>query len=76
MTDAITNEIISKIWSLPKAEAKKVIDVIKSFSASTNTITHSSKKTLEIWQKCVDCMISGLSVRKSAAICGICKVKV
>ena len=45
MTDAIT---ISKIQSLPKAEAKKVIDVIKSFSASTNTITHSSKKTLEI----------------------------
>ena len=124
MTDAITNEIISKIQSLPKAEARKVIDAIKSlklfdasfsdfitekrfgtgvfcprcnskkvrkngfnktmqrffcadcnksFSASTNTITHSSKKTLEIWQKYVDCMISGLSVRKSAAICGICK---
>ena len=30
MTDAITEEIISKIQSLPKAEAKKVIDVIKS----------------------------------------------
>ena len=96
MTDAIT---ISKIQSLPKAEAKKVIDAIKSlelfdasfsdfimekrfgtgvfcsgcnslkvrkngfkktmqrffctdfnksFSAFTNTITHSSKKTLEI----------------------------
>ena len=124
MTDAITNEIISKIQSLPKAEARKVIDAIKSlklfdasfsdfitenrfstgvfcprcnskkvrkngfnktmqrffcadcnksFSVSTNTITHSSKKTLEIWQKYVDCMISGLSVRKSAAICGICK---
>ena len=124
MTDVITEEIISKIQSLPKAEARKVIDAIKSlklfdasfsdfitekrfgtgvfcprcnskkvrkngfnktmqrffcadckksFSASTNTITHSSKKTLEIWQKYVDCMISGLSVRKSAAICGICK---
>ena len=54
MTDAIT---ISKIQSLPKAEAKKVIDAIKSFSASTNTITHSSKKTLEIWQKYVEYMI-------------------
>ena len=31
MTDAITEEIISKIQSLLKAEAKKVIDVIKSF---------------------------------------------
>ena len=30
-------------------------DFNKSFSASTNTITHSSKKTLEIWQKYVDC---------------------
>ena len=30
MTDAITEEIISKIQSLPKAEAKKVINVIKS----------------------------------------------
>ena len=30
MTDAITNEIISKIQSLPKAEARKVIDAIKS----------------------------------------------
>lgn len=30
MTDAITEEIISKIQSLPKAEAKKVINEIKS----------------------------------------------
>ena len=30
MTDAITEEIISKIQSILKAEAKKVIDVIKS----------------------------------------------
>ena len=30
MTDAITEEIISKIQSLPKAEAKKVINAIKS----------------------------------------------
>ena len=56
MTDAITEEI-RRVKALPKAEAKKVIDAIKSFSASTNTITHSSKKTLEIWQKYVDCMI-------------------
>ncbi len=34
MTDVITNEIISKIRSLPKAEAKKVIDVIKSLTHS------------------------------------------
>ena len=50
LANFIKNSIVksASLTSLPKVEAKKVIDAIKSFSAFTNTITHSSKKTLEI----------------------------
>ena len=48
-------------------------DCNKSFAARNNTITFSSKKSFNTWKKYIGCMMSGLSVRKSAEICGISK---
>lgn len=48
-------------------------DCHKSFTARNNTITFSSKKSFSVWKKYIDCMMAGLSVRKSAEICGINK---
>ena len=45
----------------------------KSFTTRNNTITFSSKKSFPIWKKYIECMMLGLSVRKSAEICGINK---
>lgn len=48
-------------------------DCRKSFTSRTNTITEHSQKSFEIWQKYLECMMDGLTVRKSAAKCGINK---
>ena len=48
-------------------------DCSKSFTSRNNTITFSSKKSFNTWKKYIDCMMSGLSVRKSAQICEINK---
>ena len=48
-------------------------DCSKSFTSRNNTITFSSKKSFNTWKKYIDCMMSGLSVRKSAKICEINK---
>ena len=46
-------------------------DCGKSFVAITNSIVSSTKKDFFVWEKYVDCMINGFSLRKSARICGI-----
>ena len=43
----------------------------KYFSNTTNTIALRSKYGLNIWQEYIECMMMGLSVRKSASKCGI-----
>ena len=48
-------------------------DCSKSFTSRNNTITFSSKKSFNTWKKYIDCMMSGLSVRKSVQICEINK---
>ncbi len=48
-------------------------DCHKTFTARNNTITFSSKKSLATWKKYISCMMDGLTVRKSAEICGINK---
>lgn len=45
----------------------------KTFNITTNTIVASSKKDISVWNKYIECMMSGLTIRKSAAICGIDK---
>ena len=46
-------------------------DCGKSFVIKTNSITSGTRKDLDVWKKYIDCMISGLSVRKAAHVCGI-----
>lgn len=43
----------------------------KTFKATTNTVLSGSTKDLATWEKYIDCMMNGFSIRKSAGICGI-----
>lgn len=43
----------------------------KYFSNTTNTIALSSKYGFDTWKQYIECMMMGLSIRKSAAKCGI-----
>lgn len=45
----------------------------KTFTLKTNTIISSIKKDLSVWEKFIDCMVKGYSIRKSAEICNINK---
>ena len=48
-------------------------DCNKTFVATTNTIAFYTKKDLSVWEKYIDCMINGFSLRKTAFLCGIHK---
>lgn len=43
----------------------------KSFVATSNSIVEGTRKDYRVWQKYIDCMMEGMSVRKTADICGI-----
>lgn len=45
----------------------------KTFVAATNTIASYTKKDLSVWEKYIDCMMNGFSLRKTALLCGIYK---
>ena len=49
----------------------KCKDCGKYFSNTTNTIVLKSKYGLDTWKEYIECMMMGLSIRKSAAKCGI-----
>lgn len=49
------------------------VDCKKYFSATTNTIISCTKLPLEKWNKYIECMMTNLSIRKCAEICGINK---
>lgn len=46
-------------------------DCGKTFTITTNSIASGTRKPLSTWERFVDCMINGLSVRKTASVCGI-----
>ena len=46
-------------------------DCGKTFSTRNNSITFSSKKSIAVWKKYLECMLDGLTIRKSAEKCGI-----
>ena len=48
-------------------------DCNKSFVINTNSITSGTRKDFDVWKQYIDCMMNGLSIRKSAEICGIHK---
>ena len=46
-------------------------DCVKSFVATTNSIVASTKKDFAVWEQYINCMMNGMSLRKTAEICGI-----
>lgn len=46
-------------------------DCHKSFVVTTNSIVAGTKKDLSVWEQYISCMMQGLSIRKTAEICGI-----
>lgn len=48
-------------------------DCKKSFVANSNSITSGTRKDFSVWEKYIDCMLNGMSLAKSAVICGIHK---
>ena len=48
-------------------------DCGKGFVINTNAITAGTHKELDIWEKYIDCMMNGFSIRKTAEICKISK---
>jgi transposase-like protein len=48
-------------------------DCKKAFVIATNSIVSGTKKDFSVWEKYILCMMQGLSLRKTAAICGINK---
>lgn len=46
-------------------------DCQKSFVATTNSIVAGTQKDLSVWEQYISCMMQGLSIRKTAEICGI-----
>ena len=43
----------------------------KSFVATSNSIVEGTHKDFGVWRKYIDCMMEGMSLRKTAEICGI-----
>lgn len=46
-------------------------DCGKSFVITTNSIVSGTRKDLSVWKKYIDCMMNGLSIRKTADACDI-----
>lgn len=46
-------------------------DCGKSFVITTNSIVSGTHKDFSVWGKYIDCMMNGLSIRKTAIACGI-----
>ena len=46
-------------------------DCNKTFTAKTNTILYKSPYSEKVWRKYINCMMQGMSIRKSAKECGI-----
>ena len=42
-----------------------------SFVVATNSVVSGTTKDLSVWQTYIDCMLNGLSIRKTAEKCGI-----
>ena len=48
-------------------------DCKKYFVVASNSIVSGTRKDLSVWEKYISCMMQGLSLRKTAVVCGISK---
>ncbi len=51
----------------------KCKDCGKAFSSTTNTILQSTHMPLSTWKKYIECMVVGMSIRKTAEVCELNK---
>lgn len=42
-----------------------------TFTMTSNSILHGTRKSLAIWEKYLECLLNGFSLKKTAKICGI-----
>lgn len=63
---------ISRYGLTPKGKQRYLCNGCKkTFVITTNSIASGTRKSFNVWERFVECMINGFSVRKSADICGI-----
>lgn len=46
-------------------------DCGKTFTATSQSVLSGSQKSVSVWEQYIECMLDGLSIRKSAEKCGI-----
>lgn len=46
-------------------------DCNRTFVAATNTIVAKTRKDISVWKQYISCMMSGMSIRTTAEVCGI-----
>ena len=51
-----------------KRQKYRCVDCGKNYSDTTNSITASTKKPYHVWEAFIECMMNGLSLRKTAAL--------
>lgn len=49
----------------------KCKDCGKAFSSTTSTILQNTHMPLSTWKKYIECMVVGMSIRKTADVCGL-----
>ena len=64
-------ENIVKFGKYKDLQRYKCKDCGSTFTAKSGSVFYKSTKSLETWKKYVECLLQGLSIRKSAHICGI-----
>ena len=64
-------ENIVKFGKYKGLQRYKCKDCSATFTAKSGSIFYKSTKSLDTWEKYADCLLQGMSIRKSAQICGI-----
>lgn len=64
-------ERIVKFGKYMELQRYKCKDCGATFTAKSDSVFNKSTKSIEIWRKYIECLLGGLSIRKSAEICGI-----
>jgi len=64
-------ENVQKFGKSNSKQRYRCKDCGRTFSATSESVLSGTHKSLSIWEKYIECMLDGLSIRKSAEECGI-----
>lgn len=64
-------ENIQKFGKSNSKQRYRCKDCGKTFSATSESLLSGTQKSLSTWERYIECMLDGLSIRKSAEECGI-----